>query len=103
MSDGFVRAFSVDDVAPGEARVATVGGVEVAVVNLGGEFHALDNRCPHADGPLGEGFVQGEAIVCPLHYWEFDIRTGEYLDDPEVCVRRYETRVEGSDVLVRIR
>jgi len=101
-SDGFVKAIDAGQLAPGEATVAEVEGREVAIVNLDGEFHALDNLCPHEEGPLGEGFVQGETLVCPWHYWEFDVRTGAYLDDPSTCVRRYETRVEDGEVLVKL-
>ncbi len=102
MSRGFVRALPASEVGPGEAAVAEIDGREVAIVNLDGEFHALDNLCPHQEGSLGEGFVQEGALVCPLHYWEFDVKTGEYLDDPTTCVKRYETKVEGDDVLVKI-
>jgi nitrite reductase (NADH) small subunit len=101
-SDGFARTIRVDELAPGATTVIEIDGREIALVNLDGEFHAIDNRCPHADGPLGEGFVQEGRIVCPLHYWEFDLRTGASLDDPEMCVRRYETKIVGPDVLVRL-
>jgi len=100
--DGFERAIDASELAPGEATVAEVAGSEIAIVNLDGEFFALDNCCPHEEGPLGEGYVQGGALVCPLHYWEFDVRTGAYLDDATVCVKRYETRVEAGVVMVRV-
>ena len=102
MRHGYVKALPASEVGPGEAAVAEVNGTEIAIVNLDGEFHALNNLCPHQDGSLGEGYVQEGALVCPLHYWEFDVRTGEYLDDPVICLKRYETKVEGGDVLVKI-
>ncbi len=103
MSDhDFVKAIDADAVAPGEVRTAEVNGRELAIVNVDGQFHALDGLCPHQDGPLGEGYLQGRSLVCPLHYWEFDIDTGEYLDDPTTCLRRYETKVEDGSVLVRV-
>ena len=102
MSDGFVKALSASALSPGETTTAEVNGRELAIVNLDGEFHALDNLCPHQEGPLGEGFVQDGALVCPLHYWEFDIKTGEYLDDPTECVQRFETKVEDGDVFVKV-
>ena len=102
MSDGFVKALDASELAPGETATATVNGTELAIVNLNGEFHALDSLCPHQEGPLGDGFVQGDAIVCPLHYWEFDIKSGEYLDDPTTCLKKYETKVEGGAVFVKV-
>jgi nitrite reductase (NADH) small subunit len=90
------------EVEPGEVATAVVNGKELAIVNVDGEFHALDALCPHQDGPLGEGFVQSGCIVCPWHHWEFDVTSGEYLDDPTISVKRYETRVEDGVVMVRV-
>lgn len=101
-SDGFVRAVGVGDVDEGDATTVVVNGRELAIVNDGGEFRAVDALCPHQEGPLGEGFVQAGCVVCPWHHWEFDLKTGEYLDDPTISVRTYETRVEGDDVFVKV-
>ena len=98
----FQRAISASALSPGEATEVEVGGREIAVINVGGQFYAIDNRCPHADGPLGEGMVQDEIIICPWHQWEFDVTTGEYLDDPTICVDRFETKVEDGEVFVRV-
>lgn len=100
--DGFVTVADASAVGPGEVVSAEVGGREIAVVNVDGEYFALDGLCPHADGPLGDGFVQDACLVCPLHQWEFDVRSGEYVDDPTTKVATYETRVEGGSVQVRV-
>lgn len=102
MSDDFVKAIDAADLGPGETTTAVVNGNELAIVNLAGEFHALDNLCPHQGAPLGDGLVQGDTLVCSLHYWEFDIKTGEYLDDPTICLKRYETKVEDGSVFVKL-
>ncbi|HEV8635591.1 MAG TPA: Rieske 2Fe-2S domain-containing protein, partial [Chloroflexota bacterium] len=86
-------------------------GRSIGVFNLGGEFFALRNRCPHQGGPLCEGRVWGaleaerpgefrysrggEILACIWHGWEFDIRTGQSWCDPaRLRVRRYEVEVE---------
>ncbi len=88
-----------------------VGGRSVGVFNIGGEFFALINRCPHQAGPLCKGRLSGflraaepgeyvysragEILRCPWHGWEFDVRTCESWFDPDqVRVRRYEVAVE---------
>jgi nitrite reductase/ring-hydroxylating ferredoxin subunit len=76
--DEFVRIFSLDEVAPGTARVATVGGYDVGVFNVDGTIYAIDNLCPHVDGPLHGGKVNNAActVTCPLHGREFSLVDG---------------------------
>jgi len=97
----FVAVLKAAELPPGEAVTVEVDGEEVALANVGGEIHAVDNRCPHADGSLGEGFLHDEVLTCPLHFWEFDVRTGECLTEPGECVRRFEVKVEDGVVLIR--
>lgn len=104
------------EIAPGERRVFDVGGRTIGVYNVGGEFLAIRNRCPHQGGPLCEG-VQvgeltaerpgdyrydrpGEIVRCPWHAWEFDLRTGRSWFDPErQRVRAYDVQVVAADAL----
>ncbi len=89
---------AVGDIPPGNRKLAQVNGRAIVVFNLGGEFFALNNRCPHRGGSLCQGkqtgLVEsdgagqyrysrpGEIIRCPWHGWEFDIRTGQSWCDP---------------------
>ena len=86
----------------GQVMEAEVQGVGVCLANVGGELSALDNVCPHRQGPLGQGWVEGEAVVCPWHSWAFNARTGvaEYPEGERVG--SFAVRVEGEDVLVEI-
>ena len=101
---------SVEELPPGSRRIVEVEGRSIGVFNVGGEFLAIRNRCPHQGGPLCEG-VQlgeltsegpgdyryarpGEIIRCPWHAWEFDLRTGASWFDPQrKRVRSYEVEV----------
>jgi 3-phenylpropionate/trans-cinnamate dioxygenase ferredoxin subunit len=93
-----------------------VAGRSIGLFNLGGEFFALRNRCPHQGGPLCEGRVWGaleaerpgefrysrggEILACIWHGWEFDIRTGQSWCEPErLRVRRYDVEVEPGAAL----
>ncbi len=101
----------MDQIPPGARKIVEAGGRSIGVFNVGGEFFALRNVCPHQGGPLCTGRVsgfvisetpgvyeysrQGEILRCPWHGWEFDIRTGQSWFDPrKVRVRRYEVTVE---------
>jgi nitrite reductase (NADH) small subunit len=87
---------------PGEVMEAEVEGVTVCLANLNGELSALDNRCPHRGGPLGQGWIEGEAVVCPWHSWSFNVRTGqaEYPEQERVAV--FPLKVEDQVVLIDI-
>jgi len=91
-----------DGPAEGAAMEAEAQGVAVCLARVGGELSALDNWCPHRQGPLGQGWVEGNAVVCPWHSWTFDVTTGaaEYPVSERVAV--YAVRVEGEGVLVDI-
>ena len=108
---------AVGDIPPGTRRLAQVNGRAIVVFNLGGEFFALHNRCPHRGGSLCQGrqtgLVEsdgpgnyrysrpGEIIRCPWHGWEFDIRTGQSWCDPtRVRARPYTVSVQPGTRLV---
>ena len=102
---------TVDEIAPGERKIVEVAGRSIGVFNVGGEFFALRDRCPHQGGPLCRGVLwgsvtasvpgeydysrPGEILRCPWHGWEFDVRTGQSWVDPvRLRVRRYEVTLE---------
>lgn len=85
---------------PGTVKEVEAGGTAVCLANIEGRLSALDNVCPHRQGPLGQGWVEGNAVVCPWHAWAFDAGTGDALPPECAHVAVYPLRVEGDDVLV---
>ena len=70
----------VSQIPVGEGRDFVVGGTSVAVFRLrSGTVYAAQSACPHRGGPLADGLLGGTTVVCPLHAWKFDLRTGEVL------------------------
>ena len=53
------------------------------------QVFAIENRCPHKQGPLSEGIVHGASVTCPLHNWVFDLATGKALGADEGQVKTY--------------
>lgn len=88
--------------APGEAREFEIAGKTICVANVNGAVCAIDNVCLHEGGPLGQGYVDGNKIVCPWHGWEYEAATGALADDPESKVEAYPIKVENGDVLVDV-
>jgi nitrite reductase (NADH) small subunit len=79
-----------------------VRGRQIAVFNLGDHFLAVDNRCPHQGGPLPEGIVSGTTVVCPLHAWKIDLKSGTVANSAgsAACIATLRTRV--SDGIVEL-
>ena len=107
---------TVDEIPPGARKIVEVGGREIGIFNLAGEFFAIANRCPHEGASLCKGRIVGlveadepgsyrfsrkdELVRCPWHGWEFDIRTGKSWCDPRrTKVKSYEIKLEDGDVL----
>jgi nitrite reductase (NADH) small subunit len=86
--------------ANGQVAEASADGVGICLANLNGELAAIDNLCPHRGGPLGQGWLEDESVVCPWHSWTFHLKTGV----AEFPVKHRQTvfplRVEGDEVLV---
>ena len=97
----FVAALPEAVLPPGSARTVVIEGQAVAVVNTGGTFCAIQDRCPHAGASLGTGTVDGWALECPRHGATFDVRSGEVLGGPATeGVRAYPVKVEDGVVHV---
>jgi nitrite reductase/ring-hydroxylating ferredoxin subunit len=92
----------VEDLPPGRgATVELRDGSELALYNIGGEFFAIENFCPHKGAPLADGRLCGHTVECDLHGWQFDVRTGECLTtraDLEV----YEVVIEDGQIKILI-
>ena len=80
-----------------------VEGKRIALFNLGGEFCAIDNTCTHRGGPLSEGVIEGEEVVCPWHGGQFNIRTGEATGPPPCDnVTTYTVRVMEENIEIEL-
>jgi nitrite reductase (NADH) small subunit len=86
----------------GEAKEFELGDKVICVANVNGTITAMDNVCLHMGGPLGQGFIEGDKIVCPWHGWEYDLKTGAMADDPKSKVAVYPVKTENGDVLIEI-
>jgi nitrite reductase/ring-hydroxylating ferredoxin subunit len=90
------------ELAPGACAEVRVGGTAIALFNVSGAIYALTNTCMHRGGPLGQGLLEGQVVMCPWHAWTFDVTTGLSTVNPELQVRRYEVKVEDGDVFVDV-
>jgi nitrite reductase (NADH) small subunit len=86
----------------GEAREFLSGDKVICVANVNGTITAMDNVCLHRGGPLGQGVIEGDKVVCPWHGWQWNVATGEAVHNPGAKVAVYPITVEGGDVMVEL-
>jgi 3-phenylpropionate/trans-cinnamate dioxygenase ferredoxin subunit len=109
---------TTSEIQDGGRKVVTLGGREIVLFRVGGEFFALLNRCPHEGAKLCGGRLVGmltsdepgrygwsrpnEILRCPWHGWEFDIRTGQSFADPnKFRTRSFPVAIEPGALLVK--
>lgn len=94
----FVKVADTEAIPVGQGVLVENRGVNVAVFNGGnGRFYACGAICPHEDGPLAEGWLEGGSLVCPWHGFDFNLQTGRCLVDERLTIPVYPSRVaEGA-------
>jgi 3-phenylpropionate/trans-cinnamate dioxygenase ferredoxin component len=103
-ADGFVPVLQVADLPPGRMTCVAVARERVVLANVDGTFHALRDVCGHRNAPLSRGRLDGHIVECPLHFAQFDLRTGRLVEGPvSADVPVYEVRVESGSVYLRPR
>ena len=80
-----------------------IGEDDIVIFNIGGEYYAIADICSHDDGPLGDGEVDGHAIICPRHGAKFDLRNGKALTFPAVVdIPAYPLRVRDGKIEIGV-
>ena len=108
---------------PGDRLMVTIGSRQIGIFNVNGEYYAYPNWCPHQDGPLCAGPVDGttdavydretltetetwvkdgEILRCPWHSWEFDMVENEFLHDSDITLPSFPVRIEDDDVILTL-
>lgn len=99
----FVRVANTDEILPGQAKLVEVNGTEIALFNIDGHFHAIDNSCTHVGGPLCEGEISGGEVTCPWHGAVFEVATGRAVGPPAMeAVNRYNLRIDGGNIEIEV-
>jgi naphthalene 1,2-dioxygenase ferredoxin component len=100
---GWVRVAGRGDLGAGEVIGVEISGRSIAIYDCDAGLFATDNICTHAYACLSDGWLDGEAIECPLHAARFDIRTGKALDPPATeDLKTYPVRLVDDDIEVKL-
>ncbi len=104
----YVKVATKDQIPAGGKLKATVDNTTVLITNIGGDYHAINNRCPHMGGSLYDGVLSGETITCPRHKTVFNAKTGAVIKQGQIAffhlkvsdANAYPVKLEGDDILV---
>jgi nitrite reductase/ring-hydroxylating ferredoxin subunit len=100
--EGYEVVLHKDALEKGRIIEIIIAGKAIAVANVEGSFYAINNACPHAEGPLGEGGMDGTLVTCPYHGWQFDVTDGSCKTNPYSKVQTYPVQVVDSAVCVKL-
>jgi len=93
----------LSEIAPGTTRRVVLNSIEILLCNVDGKIYAIEDVCTHDGGPLDQGTLEGECVVCPRHGATFDVRTGDALTLPAVIpLMTFDVTVQGDDVFVDV-
>jgi nitrite reductase/ring-hydroxylating ferredoxin subunit len=97
-----VRVAALAALPPGTLTEVIAGEERYAVGNVDGEVFALDGICPHSGGPLGQGALHGDIVVCPWHAWEYHCRSGFCVHEDKLKLETFAVKIEGGDVFIDV-
>ena len=103
MSEQWIEICKLDEIPPSQARTVRADNTVIAIFRLkDNRVKAVENRCPHKNGPLAEGIVSGDDVLCPLHNWRIHLDSGEVAAPDEGCVKTYPVKVEDGQVFLSL-
>ncbi len=88
------------EIAEGAAKLFRAKGEEMAVFKSNGQLYGIQNICPHEGGQLCNGWIEGGEVVCPLHGYKFDLKTGACSTDPKLKVKVFKLVAQGDQFLL---
>ena len=99
----FVRVAKLADVPAGGCMRVEIAGDAIGLFNIGGEVFAISDVCTHAEASLCEGDIEGDEVLCPLHFASFNIRTGECTGPPaDEDLKTYPIRIRDDMIEVEV-
>ncbi len=96
----FIKVAKTSDLKPGEKMLVEYDEEDVGLFNIDGEFYAISDVCTHDDGPLVEGELDEEWVICPRHGARFNVKTGQQTMPAFAPVPLYEVKIEGDNILI---
>ncbi len=104
----YIKVASAGELNPGGMKKVTVENIPVMLANIGGDYYAMNDTCPHMGGSLSAGRLEGSNVVCPRHGATFDVKTGKAVKNGKLLFitakvhdqKSYPVKIVGADVML---
>lgn len=97
------KVAQIGEIKTGEGKtVEPVHGKPIALLNNNGQFQAIDNTCPHKGGPLSDGTLKDNCVICPWHQWTFNLENGENIRNPQIKLRTYLVQIKENEIWIAV-
>lgn len=99
-SHAWVQVGQLSDIPRQGARCVTVEGLRLGIFRTSDDkIYALEDKCPHRDGPLSQGIIHDGCVTCPLHNWVISLESGKAQGADEGATRTFSVRLDGENIL----
>jgi nitrite reductase (NADH) small subunit len=99
----WVKIANKNEIREGNGKEVHINGQRIALFLSNNKYYAIEALCRHQDGSLAPGKIEGEVVECPLHFWHYNIRTGELLDYLEgVKLNTFEVEVRKNEIYLDV-
>ena len=95
-----VRVAALEELWVGEKSCVELGGQRILLIRTGEGVFACEDRCCHLGSSLRQGALEGHVLHCPLHDWQYDVRTGQGVNPESACLKIFPIKVEGSHIYI---
>lgn len=101
MTERWIVIGTINDIPRRGARCVRNGETTIAIFRTAEDkVFALEDKCPHRNGPLSQGIVHDGCVTCPLHNWVISLETGEAQGADEGSTARYPVKLDGQIILL---
>jgi nitrite reductase (NADH) small subunit len=99
----WVKIANKNEIREGNGKEVHINGQRIALFLSNNKYYAIEALCRHQDGSLAPGKIEGEVVECPLHFWHYNIRTGELLDYMEgVKLNTFDVEVRKNEIYLDV-
>jgi nitrite reductase/ring-hydroxylating ferredoxin subunit len=96
----FFPVVSKKDMIPGKGLKVSIKKHNIVLFINKNKIYAFQNRCPHQNADLADGYIMNDKLYCSLHHWAFNLSDGGYTFNPEMKLRVYETKTENDMIYI---
>jgi nitrite reductase (NADH) small subunit len=101
MTQNWVRVGTLEDIPLRGARCVKNGDMTIAIFRTAdSKVFAIEDKCPHKNGPLSQGIVHDGCVTCPLHNWVISLETGRAQGADDGATRTFPVKVEESTIFI---